>query len=526
MQNSPSRTINSLRNTFYAISGQGINSILQFVLRTIFIKTLGVEYLGVNGLFTNILSVLSLAELGLGTTIIYSLYRPLANKDENKTAILIKIYKKVYAAIGAIILIIGMAIVPFLDNLIKDSPNVGNLRLIYVLFLVDSVASYFFAHYRSLLNADQKGYISTVNIMFFAIIQTILQVVILIIYRNFYVYLVIKIISNVISGYALAWKARKIYPFLCKKIVGKLTSIEMKSLVKNSIAMFLHKMGYIMLNNTDNIIISAFIGSVAVGLYSNYALLIGTISTILGLFTTALQASIGNLVVSSNENHNYNVFLKLNFLFAWIYGFCAICLLILVSPFITLWIGNDFVIEGTIVCVLALNVYIQGNRQAVVTFTTANGLFYDMRFKPIIEVLLNLILSLILVREFGMLGVFVGTVISTILTSFWYEPYILFSRGFKKPVRIYFFRYFINIIVFILATLITKYACNQFVEVSMMNFAIKMILCITIPNVIYIVVFFKTKEFIYLKETFKYMINRQIRKKKIINVFHMFFGVM
>ncbi|MBH0230752.1 lipopolysaccharide biosynthesis protein [Halobacillus yeomjeoni] len=510
MNKGASRTINSLRNSWFAIVGQGINIILQFLLRTVFIMTLGIEYLGVNGLFTNILTVLALTELGIGTAIVISLYKPLAENNINKINALMNWFKKIYAAIGTFIFLIGITLIPFLDYLIKDSPDVGNLNVIYILFLIDSSVTYFFAHYRSLLNADQKGYIDSLNKIVFSFIQILLQIVILLVLGNFYMYLIIRIIIHILSGYVISLKAKKIYPYLNNKGRSRLDPNEIKGLVRNALAMFSHKMGFVVLNSTDSIIISSFIGTVAVGLYSNYYLLISTVGTLLSLVVAAIQASVGNLYATSDEKKIYNIFLKINFMYAWIYGYCAICLYVLVSPFITVWIGRDYLMDISIVAIIVLNFYLQGMRQSVLVFTTANGLFYNMRFKPIFEVAINLVVSLVLVQSLGMVGVFLGTLISTILTSFWYEPYTLYSKGFKKSTMNYFIKYFWYTLVVVITAVITKYLSDLIANESILDFLIKMGIVIILPNFIFIVVFFRSKEFKSVYTTIRSLIYRKL----------------
>lgn len=518
MNNGSSRIINSLRNSYIAMIGQGANIILQFLLRTVFIKTLGLEYLGVNGLFTNILSVLSLAELGLGTTIIYSLYKPLAEKDTQKIKVLFKAFKKIYMVIGIVIFILGISSIPFLNYLIKDTPKIGNLNLIYILFVIDSAVSYFFAHYRSLLNADQKGYMDTINKIIFTLIQILFQIITLFMLRNYYIYLLIRIVTNIISGYALSLKAKKNYLYLNEKTKDNLTSKDLKDLIKNSIAMFSHKIGFVVLNSTDSIIISSYVGIIAVGLYSNYLLLISTISTVVSLIVAAIQASVGNLSSSIDKHRVHDVFLNLNFVLSWIYGFCAICLYVLLSPFIVFWIGESYLIGMPIVIMIVVNFYIQGMRQSVLVFTTANGLFYNMRFKPIIEVLINLTVSIIFVQSLGIFGVFLGTFISTMITSFWYEPYTLYSEEFKKSTREYFSRYLIYTTVHVISAFITKYLCELISNEFKLSLMLKIAICLTVPNLIYFIIFSKTNEFKYIKNTIRSMLNKRNRDTYSIEI--------
>lgn len=493
-----SRIRNTIKNTLYGFSGQVLTIILNFILRTIFIYFLGMEYLGVNGLFANILSVLSLTELGLGTSITYSMYRPIAEKDNSHICILMTAFKKLYAFIGLIIFTLGLLIMPFLNHLIADSPNVGNLYILYFMFLVDTASTYFFGHYRALVSADQKEYINVKNRSKFKIIQVITQIIVLITTRNYYLYLFIQITCNILSNLNLSLIVKNKYIFLKDKPTKKLSRIEIKEIIKYSIGFFSHKMGYTVLNSTDNIIISTFIGSLIVGMYSNYLLLINTVLQLISIIINSVQASVGNLVVNTKNEVQKLMFFRINFIYFWIYGFCAVCLITLSTPFVKIWVGNEFIFNNEIVYIIILNFYITGARQSVGTFTGAKGLFWYLKYKPIFEVIINLIFSIVLIQKLGLIGVFIGTFIATISTSFWYEPYILFKKGFNSNLNEYFIKYLSYLIVTIISAGIINLISDKINIGGLVGLILNLIVCIIIYNIIFIISFFKTEEFKYI----------------------------
>lgn len=492
------RTKKSIKNIAFVIGGQLINALITFVSRTIFIYVLGSDYLGINGLFTNILSILSLTELGLGSAIIYSMYKPLAENDEYKISALMNLYSKTYRIIGVIVAILGLSLIPFLDIIISDKPNVSNLTFIYVLFLLDSVLSYYFSYKRSIIIADQKNYLNTINQQVFNIVKFIGQVIILIISKNYILYLLIQIISNFLSNIFISIKANKIYPYLKVNKDACLDQKEKRLIFRNVKAMMSHKVGGVVVNNTDNILISSFVGVHWVGLYSNYVLISGMINSILYQIFTVLTASVGNLNVTESKEKSKQIFYITLFVNFWIYSLCSICLWILFNPFITLWVGEKYIMTNNIVFIIVLNFFIAGMRQTTIMYNTTLGLFWNDRFKPWFEAGINIVASIIFLKLFGMAGVFLGTFISTILTSFWVDPYILYKYGFNGGLLKYFKKYLVYFIVTIISGGITTYVCSIIVGQTIRALMLKLGVCLIIPNLINLIIFFNTEEFRYL----------------------------
>ena len=492
-----SRTKSSMKNFFWAMIGQGSGIIISFIARIIFIKTLGEEYLGLNGLFTNILTMLSLAELGIGTAITYSLYKPLAENSIRECKMLIQLYKKVYTVIGLVILILGISITPLLPFLIKDMPSIDNINLIYILFVINTSVSYFFSYKRNLIIADQNRYIATIYRYTFYDILNIFQIIYLILTKNYIGYLVLQVLFTIIENILISNKADKMYPYLKEKEKIKLNKRVKNDIIKNTKAMLMHKIGGIVVTSTDNLILSSFVSIVAVGMYSNYYLIINAINTITAQIYNSLTASIGNLCAIESREKQFEIFNKINFMTYWLFCFISICLLCLFNPFIEIWVGKKFLFGMDIVLILVINVYISGMRKSVLTFREASGLFYKDRWKAIVEALINLVASVILVQKLGVIGVFIGTSISSILTCVWIEPYVLYKYEFKKKVSIYFKDYLKKLVLTVFMAFIIYFICSFITGNIYFVFIIKLFICLIVPNVVMLIIFHNTDEFKY-----------------------------
>lgn len=506
------RIKNSIRNTSFAIASQLIGIILSFINRTIFISILGAEYLGVNGLFSNLLTVLSLAELGVGSAITYNLYKPLADKDQYKISALINLYARAYKLIGIVVAVLGILMIPFLDNIIQGAHELKNLELIYIIFLSNSVSTYFYAHKRSLIIADQKGYKDTLNRLMFNIIQCISQIIILIFTKNYILYLIIQFICNIVSNISMASKVNKEYTYLDK--TAKLDKYETKEIFKHVYAMMSHKVGGVVVGGTDNLLISSMVGIYWVGLYSNYTLLIGIIHSIVGQVFSAITASIGNLNATEETSKKKEIFNIIFFFNAWIYGFCAIALINLLNPFIAVWIGEEYLLSKGIVLIIVLNFFLVGMRQTTISYNTTLGLFWNDRYKPWVEAIINLIVSIILLKRLGFIGVLVGTFISTVTTSFWVDPYILYKYGFKEKLRDYFYRYIGYIVIIMFTGIISYKICSLFTDFTWMNLFSRVGVCVVVPNIIFILCFYRTNELKYFLKLLKEIIAKVIKLKR------------
>ncbi|MEG0442784.1 MAG: hypothetical protein RR548_07460 [Carnobacterium sp.] len=508
------RTENSIKNAVFVILGQLLGILLSFISRTFFIRLLNAEYLGVHGLFTDVLSILSLAELGFGSAVIYGLYKPLAIKDEKKIKALMNFYALIYKLVGLAVLILGLILLPFLTFVIKDTPNIPHLNLIYLLFLFDSVFTYLFAYKRSLIIADQKNYIVTYYSRSFFALVNILQILVLYLTKNFILYLLVQIVFTVIENILLSKKADSMYPFLKTKNKEKLNEADKKELYKNVKAMALHRIGGVAVEGTDNILVSAFVGIIWVGLYSNYLLVLNAINSILNPLFDSVTASVGNLNAVESKEHSFTIYKNMLFINFWLVGFCAISLWILLTPFIVLWIGPNYVMNEMLVTLTVLNFYIKGMRKTTLLFKDAFGLFWNDRYKPVVELCVNLIVSITLATYFGFVGILLGTLISTLTTVFWIEPYVLYKNGFKTTVKDYFLRFSGYSGVLLAAALPARLASLAFSDASLVHFIVRLFICLIIPNLVFILFFYKTAEFNYLFGVLMNII-KKIKVKKV-----------
>lgn len=508
-----SRTKNSLINLTAAMVGQLVAVPIGFVARLVFIRILGAEYLGVNGLFTSILTMLSLVELGIGPAIIFSLYKPLAENDTKKVQAIMQLYKKAYAIIGIGIVILGTGLTPFLSYFIKDVPEVKNIEIIFLLFVCNSAISYFYAYKQNLIIADQRRYIVTIYRYAFFSLLNLLQVAFLYTTENYILFLIVQIACTLLQNVMVAKTADKLYPFLQQKRTVELDGETVREIKKNTGAMVSHKIGEIVTNSTDNIVISAMVGTIWVGLYSNYILITIALNGIMGQFFSAITASIGNLGATSNKERLLGVFRRVQFATFWIFGLSSICLFYLFNPFIAVWIGKAYWLAMDTVLLLAVLFYVQGMRRAVLTFREALGLYWYDRYNPLFQTVINIGVSIALAPKFGVSGVITGTLISLMTTCFLIEPYYLYKKGFASPLKSYYYRY----AVYTAATVGTGAATGKvvgFVSGETLSALVgKCLVGLTVPNLIFFMLFCRTKEFQYFFSLANKFVFKKVMRK-------------
>ncbi len=494
------RTKNSFINLIVSWSTQIINILLQFILRTVFINILTTEYLGLNGLFSNILSCLSFAELGFGAAITFSLYKPLAENDEKTIAGIMNFFKKVYFAVGLFVLVAGLSLVPFITKLINDIPDIKYIHLIYALWVLNSGISYFLVYKSTLIIADQRKDIVEKNNFVFKIIQLVLQVIILILTRNYVFYLLVQIFVTIVTNISISVIADKRYPFLIRKRNEKINLDILSEIKKNVCATVLHKIGAVVIFGTDNILLSKFFGLVIVGLYSNYYLIINTLTNLVGQIQASIVASVGNLGVNATDEKKIEVFDKYLFMNFWIFCFTTSCLVSLLNPFIDVWLGKDYLIPVFMTVVLTFNYFLAGFRSAAATFNNAFGLFWNTRKLPVVESILNIVLSIIFIEVFGYIGIFLGTTISSLSTGTWYEPFILYYKGFHKPPFLYYKRLIEYFLVAIVSMFLFIFVIDGIPFSGLGGFILKFLVSVIGSNIFLFIVYFKTKRIKYIYE--------------------------
>ena len=503
-QNPESRTGNSVRNLMFSMIGKMADLIARFVLRTVFIQTLTQEYLGLSGLFSNILSFLSLAELGVGTAITFSLYKPIEENDEHQIAILMRIYRKAYIIIGIVVLAVGSLLTPFLPYFIETMPDIPHLNLIYLLFVLNSGISYFYSYKSSFITANQKNYVVTNNSYLFSVITSIAQMIILKVSHNYIAYLVIQVILTFLTNVRISHLADRMYPVLKEKTDDQLDEASKHTILSNVGAMIFQKIGMTVVFSTDNLLLSKLFGLVVEGLYSNYSMIINAVESVLYQFFNAIIASIGNLRVTADEQRQNEVFYIVFFLNFWLYAFCAIAFGVLIDRFVVIWVGESYLMETVCVVFIVINFYLKGMRNSCSTFDNSYGLMNYNRYVPIPECIINIVTSVFIAEWIGPAGIFIGTTISTITTSLWREPYVLFKYGLKSSVAKYWKRFMLYA-----ALTLGMYGLTMWIiGITHAGFVISILLVILIPNLIIILLFYRTSEFAYVKNLAGKVIHR------------------
>lgn len=484
-----------------------------FIARKVFVVFLSVEYLGLSGLFTNVLTMLSLAELGFGAAISYSLYKPLAFGEKQKIQALMKLYRKAYLMIGTLVLLLGFGFTPFLHLLMKEVPPIPNLRGIYLLFVINSGSSYFLGYKRTVIIADQKAYINSLYMYGFQILKHALQILVLAVTGDYILFLLVMLFCTIGENLAITLRVNALYPYLKEKTDATLTRDEKEKIKKNIFALTFHKLGGVLVNGTDSIILVRFVNLVSAGLYANYTLLQGSVGGIVGLIFSSITASIGNLSAERGAEGSKGLFDELNFISAWVYGFTALCLYFLCNPFISLWLGRSFLFPQSIVFMIVLNYYISGMRRPVLAFKNSLGLFWYDRYKSLLQAVINLVLSILLAKKFGVLGVLIGSSVSVLVTSFWIEPYVVFRFGFDKSLREYFVQYALYTGVTLIAGFATFGTLSLItIPNTFFRFSVSLFAVVVTPNLVYLLFFHRLSLFKEVLVIIKRLLSSEMKR--------------
>ena len=491
------------------------NIAIKFLSRSFFIHFLGAEFLGLNGLFTNILSMLSLAELGVGTSIVYSLYSPLAKGDKTMINSLMRLYKKIYTIIGVVVGVLGVLLVPVLPHIIGDAQDIPGIYIIYFLFLLNSVSSYFFTYNRSLLIADQKAYITVIFDFFCSVIVTILQIVSLYLFNNYFVYLSIQILGTIITNLVLTYNVKKLYPYLSNQVNSNHIDDKTKdTLKKNTIGNLSSKIGSVVVSGTDNIFISSFVGIGTVGLYSNYILIINSIRGLCGQITNSITSSIGNVGVDANDELSKRIFERHNFVNYTLTFFSSVILIVTINPFIVMWVGHKYELPSTTVFLILSNFIILMLRNSSIVFIDAFGLAWQQRWKSIVEALMNISLSFtfLLVFNLGINGVLLATTLSSLLTVCWIEPYVVYKYGLHSSIVNYIKIIIKQVISLIIALVVSHLLLVDRFSISFSGLILYAFTSFLIALITYLIFYLKSPEFIFLYGVLVNLVRKRLKK--------------
>ena len=495
------RTRYTLINMVVNVGGQLMNQVLLFISRMVFIHYLSAAYLGVNGLFTDVLGILNFAELGIGTAMIYSLYEPAAKNDEHRLAQLMNLYRLLYRIVAVVVLLVGLALMPFLGFFIKDSSGIEHLRLIYLMYVANSVCSYLLSYKNSIYLAYQKAYLKTALDQVFSILRLLGQIAVLVLTQNFILYLIVQLFVPLLSSVVISRKVDREFPYL-KNSRDLPEKDECRRILKNVGALSMHKLATVVVRGTDNLLMSAFVGLSTVGIYSNYKLVLTNITYLVSRVTTAFTGSIGNLYATESRACVYEIYRVLDLCGFLLYGYIAGGMAVLFNLFVRLVFGADYLFSQTIVLIIVAEFFISGLRQINLQFREAMGLFWYDRYKAIAEAAINLVVSIFLAQRWGVAGIIGGTIISSVTTCVWVEPYVLMRYGmeeaWQEKLKCYFLEYARRIAVVAGAAALSHLVIRFLPDTNLGWFVVDGLLYTAVFGVLILLIYSRTEEFQYL----------------------------
>ena len=510
-----SRKTNIIRSSFFSLVCRLVDLALGLGYRYLFLKTLSIEYLGINGLFTNILGVLSLAELGITNSIVYRLYDPISKEDVDKVGELMSFFKQAYLLIALVITLAGLAITPFLQFLIKDAseiPSDVNLHIVFLLFLLQSASSYLFAYKLTLLIADQKQYLHSIVITSITTIRYIVQLIILISSKDYTLTLVAGIAVTVILNWVFSMLVSRRYHSVFQ-VNSKLSKQDRKAIYKDTSAAMLHKIGGTVLSSTDNILLSKYIGLAVTGIYANYSMVISSVFSIISMFFSGFTPSLGNAHAVLDKDSRYEIYKRSLLINLFSVGLTTVCIFGLIDDFLLLWLRKAYFLEESVVILLSISFFINGSRIISTSYTNACGLFVRDKARPLIEASLNLLISIIALKVIGIGGIFLGTIISSLLTVIWREPLLLYKYAFGKSVADYWKEYIKSAVVVLLSSLIIRCFVDRLITVNgnLLLWLLKALICIAVFLLIHFMFYYNTKEYRYMLSQVKMALRGKLR---------------
>ena len=499
-----------IRNIIGSLGSYFITMIFTFVTQAFLVKIMGIEYSGVNGLFTNIITMLSVAELGLGTTIIYKLYQPIAKKDNQKIKSWLNFYKSCYRIIAFIILIVGISIIPLVPIIVGKTSIHENISFLYIIALLDTVMSYLMTYKRSLLYADQKNYIINAIHIGYVIVMNITQILFIYLTKNFTIYLVIKVIYRILENLIINLYVNKNYPYILEN--AEVISKEEKSdIFKRIRAIFIQKISFVVNKGIDNILISVLLGITTVGYYTNYNLIATTLCGIIFQTLSGLTASVGDLLTENNKTKNYSIYKKINYINTYLTGLFMIGFANCIQPFISMWVGNEYKLDFYVILSFVIYIYSDSIRRSITIYKDAAGLCKEDKHIYIIMACINLVLSIILCKIINISGIILGTSISYLFLYYYSYPKYIFKKVFDNDVKEYYKNNLFNILLIILSLIISVITTKHInINSSLLSFIINGILSLLIFSIIFITFSYKKEEFKYFSKT----IIKKLKKEK------------
>ena len=490
------RTKNASRNIVFGIALKSYQILVPFLMRTAMIYFMGVEYLGLNSLFTSILQVLNLTELGVGSAMVFSMYKPIAEDDTTTICALMKLYKTYYRIIGLVIAVIGTAVTPFIPYLVKsDLPPGLNIYVLYLLNLSATVLSYWlFAYKNALFQAHQRIDITSKITLGTTTLQYGIQLIIIIFVKNYYLYVLTMLFTQALTNILTAVAATKKYPDYTPE--GHLDSQSVREINRRIRDLFTSKLGAVIVNSADTVVISAFLGLRMLAIYQNYYFILTAIIGFVAVIFNSCTAGIGNSVIVESKEKNYNDLKKFTFLISWIAGFCTCCFLCLFQPFMKIWVGEDLMLGFSAVICFCAYYFVYEINQLLNLYKDAAGIWHEDRFRPLVTAIANLSMNLITVHFWGIYGVILSTVLSMLFVGMPWLLHNLFTVLFSKDkLHDYLSSLFKYVLVVLISCTVCYLITGLFTFGEWGTFIARLIICCVIPNLIYLIVYKNNREF-------------------------------
>lgn len=507
------RTKNSVLNVIVGIFSLLITTIIGFVLSKIFITNMGIEKNGLNSLFINVMSILSISELGIAGAINYNLYKPILNEDYKKVSVIMTFYKKCYRVIGSLILAMSIVMAFFINNFIKGSTLSENYIIIaFLIFSLNTITTYFFAYARNLFYGFQKVFITSTIDFCSKLLKTILQIFLVIKYQNYYLYLIVNVICDLSANIIIYLLCRKKFPQISFSIKKRDKNLE-KQVFHDVKSLSVIQVTHAIINFTDTIIISKFVGIIQTGLFANYKLIVSQLNNLINTVFNGLGASIGNLLAENNEKRVKINLVNLQYFCFFLGTVCSSGILLFTQPFITLWVGGEYLLPFSIVILIAVNLYITVQRQVITYFLRTGGYHNQMIIPVIIEAILNFIISMVLVFKYAITGVLIGTVCSAIFGFF--VNSILLYRIYKFNYSKYIIRQIKFILYSVVILIIAKLIFSLFNFSILLNFVLMLIAYIVVVIIIFVIVFMIEPDLLSIRDSIQYKLKTYRERKKV-----------
>jgi len=497
------RVKSATRNIAFGYIGQLATALMSFVLRKIFILHLSETLLGVNSLYTNILSILNMAELGIGTALNFSLYGPVARGEKEKIKSYMQMYRKAYHTIALVVAVIGLAMTPFLPVFIRNPGDntLRDLTIYYFIFLFNTVSSYFVAYKYSLINAEQKNYIQTNIITITKVITVFFQIIVVVVTENFYLFLITDAFIQLIQKIFVSRYLDNMYPYLKEKDVQKLSKEESDNVWTKTKALVFHKVGDVARLQTDALIISSFIEVTMAGVVDNYNMVISTVSNFVNIIFNSVISSFGNLIATESKEKQYSMFRVYRFFASWIYGFSCVGFMVLLTPLIRLWLGDRWILTSAAVYCILIDYYFKGDRIVLSNYKTAAGVFEPDKYLALIQGAVNLVISIVLVQtSLGITGVYIGTIVSGLIANIT-KPVIIYGTCFDKKA----YGYFLDTAKYLTSMVFVLLLC-QFISTKVIatltipSFLLMAVIITVIFNGLYFLLYGRSEEFKYIRD--------------------------